>query len=192
MYFKIYFVLYILILIYSYINIYILIYSYKYMYMGEVCKWIRTAITTLALQTTPSSSRPSRCASLRLPLRTCGSSTGCWGTPSPWWPWWTTPTARPSWAPCPPTPSRSSSIFITHHQGRTGGIKWPGSSCPTGPLDPRRVASHVSVAYLEIYTHTQNIILDDYKEITSYMLFLITFGSTNFKVGDFPNTSEDF
>ena len=42
-------------------------------------------------------------------------------------------------------------------------------------------ASHVSTSRSPILkiTHTLNIILDDYKEITSYMFCLITFGSTN-------------
>ena len=48
------------------------------------------------------------------------------------------------------------------------------ASCPLN-------ASHVSTSRSPILkiTHTLNIILDNYKEITSYMFCLITFGSTN-------------
>ena len=78
-------------------------------------------------------------------------------------------------------------------QGWTGGKKWPGSYCQTGPLNTRRAAhsvhgalptqytarcpfnaSHVSTSQWPTWknTHTLNITLDDYKEITSYMFFL--------------------
>ena len=81
---------------------------------------------------------------------------------------------------------------VNRGQGRTGGKKWPGSYCQTGPLNTRRAAhsvhgalptqytarcpfnaSHVSTSQWPTWknTHTLNIILDDYKEITSYMFF---------------------
>ena len=48
-----------------------------------------------------------------------------------------------------------------------------------GPLNGSRVSNSQWPSGKN--THTLNIILDDYKEITSYMYvcFLITFGSTN-------------
>src|SRR4029434_3580492 len=89
--------------------------------------------------------------------------------------------------------------LLTHsHQlmelnpGADWGKKWPGSYCQTGPLNTRRAAhsvhgalptqymarchfnaSHVSTSQWPTRknTHTFNITLDDYKEITSYMFF---------------------
>ena len=86
--------------------------------------------------------------------------------------------------------SSRSSLFSPHIQGRTGGKKWPGSYCQTGPLNTRRAAhsvhgalptqytarcpfnaSHVSTSQWPTWknTHTLNIILE---EITSYMFFI--------------------
>src|SRR4029434_565913 len=70
-------------------------------------------------------------------------------------------------------------------QGRTGGGNWAGSYCQAGPLNTRRAAHSMHHTYRPVSgilgknTHTLNIILDDYKEITSYVFFFITFGSTN-------------
>ena len=61
-----------------------------------------------------------------------------------------------------------SNIDIVSDQGRTGGKKWPGSYCQTGPLNTRRTAHSIhgtlptqsiaridqSVAYLEKYPYT--------------------------------------
>ena len=94
-------------------------------------------------------------------------------------------------------------------QGRTGGKKWPGSYCQTGPLNTRRAAhsvhgalptqytarcpfnaSHVSTSQWPTWknTHTLNITLDDYKEITSYIyifynIWIHQFGHTGWTHG---------
>src|SRR4029434_4018914 len=96
---------------------------------------------------------------------------------------------------------RVRELSICCCQGRTGGKKWARSYCETCPSNTRHAAhsvhgvlptqytarcplnaSHVSTSQWPTWknTHTLNIILDDYKEITSYMFFFfITFGSTN-------------
>src|SRR4029434_1811755 len=44
-------------------------------------------------------------------------------------------------------PSRLCSLQTTSPQGRTGGKKWPGSYCQTGPLNKRRAAHSKHCTY---------------------------------------------
>ena len=97
-------------------------------------------------------------------------SSGSWGSWSRTTPALKTGTWEPwshNWIP-QSSSRRNSSLRCSVWQGRTGGKKWPGSYCQTGPLNTRCAAHSVhcalpiqciaridqSVAYLEKYPYT--------------------------------------
>ena len=72
-----------------------------------------------------------------------------------------------------------------YDQGRTGGKKWPGSYCQTGPLNTRRVAHSMHCTYRPVSGLLGKIPIHltlfwmITKKLHHICFFLITFGSTN-------------
>src|SRR4029434_11231743 len=73
----------------------------------------------------------------------------------------------------------------THRQGRTGGGKWPGSYCQTGPLNTQRVSHSMHRTYRpvsgllgKIPIHLTLLWMIT-KKLHHIYFFFITFGSTN-------------